>query len=751
MPSRYKKNLSLEYFVVPAIIILLTFATVSFLAVRGIRSSFYSLLEQQATQHAENYALQISKSTEAIEVINELLNDKLLTAMNSVSLMVDRIDNETLTVWADSLGIDEIYYYNQAGEILYSNQEHYLGWMSYPGHPVDDFRLSPEPFRIEDIRPDSESGILNKYSYVRTPEGFFQLGIRAIRLDTLVDAFEPNSLLTEMAHKTHVDTLYLLNSDRIVQSSSDPSLIGSRIEEPSLQEMLVPGEPQVMIKRLPEKGVYQVYTPVKLGDTTVGILGLTTSLAPTQRMSDQLTIFGLVAIAVIFGSLSHAIYITYKRKNQLLEMAYHDPNSGLPNRRSLLSTVLDNRQANTALLLAHVRNFDNINLVYGFHFGHTLFRALAQHVQASFADRYQVFHVAGNRFGFYVPTYLPKDELIALAKEVVEVLEEAIEEQGFKHQLDVRVAICDIPDPQADPEKIFANVSVALLHGETAEEPYIFFTPAMEEQLLRNDVIERELRRFLDDPKGEQAGRLWVEYQPIVDLTTNEVVYFEALTRMHLPGLGRIAPPEFIKIAEQQQLAVELGKWVLCESCKFLRQLREHGFDHILVSINISASDLLQTGFAKRMIDLVGQYQLTPQIINLEMTESTLMLDFDTANEVLQSLRAQGFYIAIDDFGTGYSSFARLEDLSVDIIKIDKFFVDKILTTDTERLVIGDLVRMCHRLGLKVVAEGVEEETQRQYLKEQGRDLMQGYLFSRPLLPADAIELLQSHRRSQLA
>ncbi|NMB21146.1 MAG: GGDEF domain-containing protein [Firmicutes bacterium] len=742
MPAKQRGTVSLKYFIVPTIVIIVTFAIGSVLVARGIRNFYYGILEQQSMQYAENYALQLTKSAEALEIINDLLDDKLLTAMNSVSLLEDNVDNEVVITWANSLDIDEIYYYNPEGKVLYSNQPHYIGWTSYPGHPVEDFRLSNQSMLIEDIRPDSDSGILNKYSYVRTPRGFFQLGIRAERVDMLLDAFEPNGLLVEMARQAQADSLFLLDSDLVVQYSSNPDFLGTRIAEPSLEKMLATRQPHVMVRGVSDDSVYQVYTPVYLGDVELGILGVTTSLAATQRIINQMTTIGIVLIAILFGSLAHAVYITYRRKKQLLEMAYHDSNSGLPNRRKLINAVLENETPGTALLLAHIQNFDDINHIYGFHFGHALFRTIAHRVEAAFGQLHQVFHVAGNRLVFYVPESRTQEELATLAHEIIEVMEAAIADQELRHQLPVEVAIVEMPDPNVEPEKIFTQASVALLHAGKSDAPYVFFTPDMEEQLLRSDVIERELRSLLGTPTSEHPRRLWVEYQPIVDLKTNQVVYFEALTRMHLPGLGRIPPPEFIEIAEGQQLAIQLGEWVLCESCNFLRQLQQQGFSHVYVSINISAADLLHSGFVERITRLVEQHKIPPHIINLEITESMMMYGFDAANAVLQDLRTRGFRIAIDDFGTGYSSFARLEDLNVDIIKIDKSFVDKILTAEPHRLVIGDLVRMCHRLGMEVVAEGVEEERQRLYLVEQGCDLMQGYLFSKPIEPTQALELL---------
>lgn len=747
MPKKLRsEGVSLRYFIVPTVLVIITFIISSALTVNGIRNFHYSILDQQSTQYAKNYANQIAKSVEAIDVINDLLEDKLLTASNTAALYGDNVNDSILTDLALSLDIDEIYYYNLDGQILHSNQEHYIGWTTYPGHPVDKFRLSDERILVEDIRPDTESGTLNKYSYVRTPFGFFQLGIHANRVENLLDAFEPSRLLAEMLQAAQINTICLLDNNLVIQSSSNPDLIGSRLEDPSILEALRTRETHAMLQELSGERVYLIFTPIHLDGIEVGILAITQSLEATEAVIGQMTLVGFLAITIVFASMGYALYITYKNKKSLLRMAYHDSSSGLPNRRKLLNAIIHNKNIDTALLLVHIRNLTDINHLHGFHVGNALFKTLANQVHKVFGTRHQVFHVADNRIMLHVSDRLSKQELVELANEIVEVTTKAIEEQGFREPLRVRVAIVEIPYPHTDPERIFTNASVALMHkDEEAEHSYVFFNQDMENSLLRTDIIERELRKYLDRPNPET---LWVEYQPIVDLRSNKVVSFEALTRMRLPEWGMIPPPEFIEIAEREQLAKILGTWVLAESCKFLNQLQEVGFGDIQISINVSVADLRHVDFLDRIHAVLLHYNVSPYMINFEITESVMIREFAASNAIFQELRNLGAQIAIDDFGTGYSSFARLEDLNVDTIKIDKYFIDKILTHEPNKLVIGDLVNMCHRLGLQVVAEGVELEEQRQYLIEHNCDRMQGYLFSKSLSVNEALERLRTQNRS---
>lgn len=216
-----------------------------------------------------------------------------------------------------------------------------------------------------------------------------------------------------------------------------------------------------------------------------------------------------------------------------------------------------------------------------------------------------------------------------------------------------------------------------------------------------------------------------------------------ALTRLHSAELGPISPLEFIEIAERRQLIAQLDLWVLEQASKFLNRLDQAGFSQIKIAINISGTELLNEDFINRIQQAVQKNNVDPKRLKLEVTESVMFAKFTVIAELFKELKNMGITIAIDDFGTGYSSFARLEELSTDLIKIDKSFIDRILTRNHDQLIIGDLIAMCHKMGLQVVAEGVEKESQRQYLLEKGCDFMQGFLFSRPLPPEQALQKIK--------
>ncbi|NCC58768.1 MAG: EAL domain-containing protein, partial [Synergistales bacterium] len=268
-----------------------------------------------------------------------------------------------------------------------------------------------------------------------------------------------------------------------------------------------------------------------------------------------------------------------------------------------------------------------------------------------------------------------------------------------------------------------------------------FYDVEMEREILREQKIKHELARVA---AGDENNGLFLQYQPILDLKSNRVCGFEALARLNSEQLGLVSPMEFIPIAEQAKLIVPIGRNVFLQAFRFLKKLEKEGFDTVNVSVNVSAIQVLRDNFTVDLIEMIREAEVCPENIGIEITESVFSMDYQGINRVLGSLRDSGLHIAIDDFGTGYSSLARERELNVDCLKIDKFFVDKLLTLSPEDAITADIISMAHRLGHCVVAEGVEHEEQKEYLLGNGCDKIQGFLVARPLDEEAALELIRS-------
>lgn len=268
----------------------------------------------------------------------------------------------------------------------------------------------------------------------------------------------------------------------------------------------------------------------------------------------------------------------------------------------------------------------------------------------------------------------------------------------------------------------------------------------MEAQVNREKDIMEALTAIA---AGDTGNDLYLQYQPILDLKTDSICGFEALARLNTAKLGLVGPDEFIPITEKTKLIIPLGEQIIYSALRFLKRLREHGYNNCCVSINISAIQLLSSDFTGRLLEIVGEMQADPGNIVIELTESVFIADIDRINGILRKLRQTGFCITIDDFGTGYSSLARQKDLNVDCLKIDRHFIDKLARTDINKAITGDIIAMAHRLGRCAVAEGVEYKKQLSYLKAHNCDKVQGYLISKPLDEEDALEFLKKRRPNE--
>jgi EAL domain-containing protein (putative c-di-GMP-specific phosphodiesterase class I) len=307
------------------------------------------------------------------------------------------------------------------------------------------------------------------------------------------------------------------------------------------------------------------------------------------------------------------------------------------------------------------------------------------------------------------------------------------------------IGIVEIDKFSADSDTLVKYASIAANSIKDKQAwGYSYFTEQMELEINRKHQIESELKQLINGDGG--SAILYLKYQPIVELKTNKIAGFEALARIESRTFGEILPYEFIPIAEETQQIYQLGELIIQKACQFLKELEANGYPELKVMLNISILQILREEFLEDFLRIIREHRIDTSRIGIELTESVFSNDYLIINEKLTTLQDLGINIAIDDFGTGYSSFARERELNVNCLKIDKYFIDKLLEINTDNAITGDIISMAHKLGHKAIAEGVESEIQKQYLIENDCDYMQGYLFCKPVLKEQALELLQKYR-----
>lgn len=426
----------------------------------------------------------------------------------------------------------------------------------------------------------------------------------------------------------------------------------------------------------------------------------------------------------------------------------HDRWTGLYNRDYLVSLlekdVTMKKESKKALIGINLSTVQLLTANYGFQYTQNLLKKVAEALSQKCTEKCMLFHTYHNRFAFYIVDYKDKNELIEFGHTIVDLLESLF----YMERLSGGIGILEIEQNQneADADLLLRRLLIA------AERSISFFDKDFElcfydeklEAMVNHerDIIEALTLIAADDHANDD---LFLQYQPIMDLRTGSIIGFEALARLRTEMLGQVSPLEFIPIAEKTKLILPVGEKVIVKAFSFANRLKECGYEDISVSINISAIQLLKPDFTSRLFELMNQMNIAPKNICIEITESVFASDYEYINNIIVKLRNAGLRIAIDDFGTGYSSLSREKELKVDSMKIDKKFIDNLLSTDLDRSILSDIISMSHKLKHNVVAEGVEHDIQLQYLKECGCDKIQGYLISKPLDEEDAIRFLKKH------
>jgi PAS domain S-box-containing protein len=436
-------------------------------------------------------------------------------------------------------------------------------------------------------------------------------------------------------------------------------------------------------------------------------------------------------------------------ENALRYITEHDRLNGLFNRDYLKAQIINDINQKKGLKRALVGiNLSTVQLLranFGFLYTQNLIKKVAEALSQYCTDNRFLFHTYENRFVFYLVDYKDKNELI----DFIDAISNTLESLFVTDRIGGGIGILEIEENQEeiDIELLLRRLLIASERSINILErdfKACFYDEEVESLLNREREIMQVLFSIAAD--DDSNDKLFLQYQPILDLRTDSICGFEALARLRTEKLGLVSPGEFIPIAEKTKLIIPIGDKVIVAAFHFLNKLKEHGYDRISVSINVSAIQLLRPDFTSRLLELIREMQVNPENICLEITESVFASDYEIINHIIHKLRDYGLRIAIDDFGTGYSSLARVEEMNVHCLKIDKYFIDMLLNAKLNKVITSDIISMAHKLEHYTIAEGVEHECQLQYLKEHDCDNIQGYLISRPLDEEVALELLKNYK-----
>lgn len=444
--------------------------------------------------------------------------------------------------------------------------------------------------------------------------------------------------------------------------------------------------------------------------------------------------------------------VTDRKKCEIQLVHYHeyDRRTGLPNEWSMEMLLQQEKESNQvgcqALVGIDVSTIYNKNIAYGFAYGQKIIKEIADELKTLRDDNHHLFSTYEYRFMFYVRSYSAKEELISFSEEISRRMRSIlrVERIGWG----IGILELDLFNNH-NTDATLRNVLVASEKSLASFEEdlrFRFFDKEMELALERENVIMQELTEIAS---GKGKDRLYLEYQAILDLKTDTICSFEALARLQSDRFGLVSPLEFIPLSEKSKLIIPLGELIIMKSLLFLKRLREEGHDDITIAVNISPVQLLKREFTENLMHMMETTQTDPASVCLEITESVFDSTIQEMNRLLEELRRLGFSIALDDFGTGHSSLARETELHVCCVKIDKFFIRQLQKFREEETVLSSIITMVHKQGLSVIAEGVETEEQKQYLRLHGCDKIQGYLISRPRPEQEVLKMLSDNTFSR--
>ncbi len=428
----------------------------------------------------------------------------------------------------------------------------------------------------------------------------------------------------------------------------------------------------------------------------------------------------------------------YNAQTRFDYLANHDEQTGLPNRRFLTANLtklleeISETNVNRWLAVVHLDldRFKIVNDTLGQMNGDLILKRIAKRIAINFGDEEFIARVGGDEFILIIPCE-DQDEIQRIGERLLMIFNEPFIMLGYDFHITASIGIAAYPENGRTTEELLVHADTAMFQAKKmGKNQFILYSDELDPKSHDKILLEASLRKAID------SGELVLYYQPKVDIKTRKMFGVEALVRWQHPERGIILPSEFIPLAEETGLIAQLDEWVFRTACEQNKKWQDMGIPPFSVAINLSSNQFSSDRLINLVQTVLCDTGLKPEYVELEITE-TMTMDVEHAIPTLKKLSALGVKISIDDFGTGYSSMNYLTKFAIDRLKIDKSFIWNIEKSVSDSNIVITIIRMAHNLGLKVIAEGVEDEKQLQFLQEHGCDEVQGYVFSKPLQAED--------------
>ncbi len=462
------------------------------------------------------------------------------------------------------------------------------------------------------------------------------------------------------------------------------------------------------------------------------------------ELDELFTLLIISSVALIIILLRNLKYLKIenhlrlKAEGEIKKLAFYDSLTNLPNRDLLLdrleNTLFNAKRHNNiaAVLFIDVDNFKPVNDTYGHHAGDQLLIEIAKRLATTLRGGDTLARISGDEFIVVARTPKNEDWVWALAERITMAMQGSFLIANKNLHVSVSVGVAIYPVDGVDSEQLIKNADTAMYFAKSeGKNKFKFFSPEIDSSAKNKSFVRTHLRNAMDN------GELSLVYQPIIDIQTQEVKGAEALLRWNSLEVGDVAPGDFIPIAEETGLIEPIGMWVFRQACMQIKAWRDAGFCPIPLSINMSAEQLKKENFTEMIASILKEFDISPHLIELELTETSIMTDVESSIKSMLELNRLGISLAIDDFGTGYSSIGYLRKLKLNRLKIDKSFVENIPDNSEDVHITNSIISLANSLHLQLTVEGIETNRQFEHFKDTSCGLAQGYLFSCPVKPLE--------------
>ncbi|NOZ10869.1 MAG: EAL domain-containing protein [Gammaproteobacteria bacterium] len=434
-----------------------------------------------------------------------------------------------------------------------------------------------------------------------------------------------------------------------------------------------------------------------------------------------------------------------EHEQRLQYIAHHDALTNLPNRVLFLDRVHQSlarakrNDKSAAILFFDLDRFKNINDTLGHVTGDKLLVEISKRLNGVIREDDTIARLGGDEFAVLVDKVSTENDIVPLAQKILSCLEQTVTIDKHSLYITASIGISLFPDDGEDADTLLKNADIAMYRAkDMGKNNYQFYSRDMSARAFQRLTLENELRLALKNDE------FVLHYQPQVNTRNHEIMGVEALIRWQHPTLGLVSPGDFIHMLEETGLIIKVGEWVLNTACQQLSDWQKSGISNLTISVNVSGQQIHNLNFFKLVTCLVERHHISPQHLTLEITESILMDNHKKTIKIIDELDAYGFKIAIDDFGTGYSSLSYLHRFRIDTLKIDRSFIRKVTDNPDNAVITSTIIAMAHSLKLDIIAEGVENQQQLDFLQQRDCQLVQGYFFSHPLCADEMSNMLHT-------